>query len=129
LDPGEDPDPADNRDRDDAESEAGPGRDPADGAEGDLSSPEVRSSRARLAGRGRARDDLQCEGQMVDIARASGVSRAPARRPGRLPAIRRLRRGGTPLALAGPGGAPVPGVGVSAGYILFDNALPPFHPR
>jgi multiple sugar transport system permease protein len=65
---------------------------------------------------------------MVDIARASGVSRAPARRPGRLPAIRRLRRAATPLAWLGPAIALIVVVVLWPVYVMFDTSFKHFSP-
>ena len=65
---------------------------------------------------------------MVDIARASGVSRAPARRPGRLPAIRRLRRAVTPLAWLSPAIALIVVVVLWPVYVMFDTSFQHFSP-
>lgn len=65
---------------------------------------------------------------MVDITRASGASRAPARRPGRLPAIRRLRRATAPLAWIGPAIALVAVVVLWPVLVMFDTASQHFSP-
>ncbi|HEX4656907.1 MAG TPA: sugar ABC transporter permease [Streptosporangiaceae bacterium] len=65
---------------------------------------------------------------MVDIARASGVSRAPARRPGRLPAMGRLRRAATPLAWLGPAIALIVVVVLWPVYVMFDTSFKHFSP-
>lgn len=65
---------------------------------------------------------------MVNIARASGVSRAPARRQGGLPAIRRLRRAAAPLAWIGPAVALVAVVVLWPVYVMFDTSFHRFSP-
>jgi multiple sugar transport system permease protein len=65
---------------------------------------------------------------MVDIAQASGVSRAPARRPRRPSAIRRLRRAATPLVWLGPAIALVVVVVLWPVYIMFDTSFQHFSP-
>lgn len=65
---------------------------------------------------------------MVDIASASEVSRAPARGPGRLAALRRLRRAAAPLAWLGPAIALVVVVVLWPVYVMFDTSFHNFSP-
>lgn len=65
---------------------------------------------------------------MVGIAQASGVSRAPARRPGRPSAIQRLRRAATPLIWLGPAIALVVVVVLWPVYVMFDTSFQHFSP-
>lgn len=65
---------------------------------------------------------------MIDMARASGVSHAPARRPGRLPAIRRLGRVAAPLAWLGPAIALIIVVVLWPVYVMFDTSFQHFSP-
>jgi multiple sugar transport system permease protein len=65
---------------------------------------------------------------MTDIARESGVLRAPARRPGWLPALRRLRRAATPLAWLGPAIALIVVVVLWPVYVMFHTSVQNFSP-
>lgn len=65
---------------------------------------------------------------MADITQASGVSRATARRPRRLPAIKRLLRAASPLAWLGPAITLVVVIVLWPVYVMFDTSSQRFSP-
>ncbi len=65
---------------------------------------------------------------MADITPVSGVSRAPSRRPGWVPAIRRLRRAAAPLPWIGPAIALIAVVVLWPVFVMFDTSSQRFSP-
>ncbi len=65
---------------------------------------------------------------MADITRVSGVARAPSRRPGRVPVIRRLRRAAAPLPWIGPAIALIAVVVLWPVFVMFDTSSQRFSP-